>query len=78
MRSLGGLSHQGDGGSGARPVCPADAGAVRRGLSAAGAPGPPGTPRPTQPRPRDSAAGLETHTSHKTSTAATHGVSRGS
>lgn len=58
VQSLGGLSHQGDGGSGARPVCPADAGAAHRPLSAAGAAGPAGTPRPTQPNPRDPAAGV--------------------
>lgn len=60
MQSLGGLPHQGDGGPGARPLRPADAGAIHRLLAAAGASSAAGTPGPAQPRPRDVAAGLET------------------
>lgn len=62
MQSLSGVPHQGDGGPGARPLCAADAGAVHRLLAAPGASNPAGTPHPTQPHPRDFAAGLETHT----------------
>lgn len=65
MQSLSCVPHQGNGSSGPRPVCTGDPGPLHRPHFIAGAPTTDRTQHPTQPYPRDSAAGLQPHMSHK-------------
>ena len=69
MRSLRSVSDQRNGGSGPRPLRAGDPGPVYSSLFTAEASSRAGTQNPTQPHPRDSAAGLNPHTQqHATNT----------